>query len=395
MATGTDGQILSRKEILRINTKGRPSVNRDLGKRLLLSGYSTEQIATALKCGHKTVYRIRDELIAKGELTKTEIQDAGTPFIETDFDEECKRATGTSFKEFLKSKRKDYKRVFNFCANVWEQVWNKPALVLVKDPKNTLADQLVEKFNATFLEDNVRIRDRKKLIRYIFRFLGRSDINDKSLTMSNARDPRRVRTLPPLEMTDFPLRFKDCLNDLTEYQRLVVEFKLVTQMRTGKKMVERGLTGLRKNAGQSYLLMTDADNYRCHVLEKMNEKWDVTHIPKQLRDKLFAHYQTIADGEYIFTDIDKVLKRWRQVTKQHIGISMTLHDVRKVSVTWFFACGLPLEIATDLNVGWKDLNTPKDHYLHMRNILKKSKRAEYAANIPDWFKEGLDEYTED
>lgn len=397
MATGTDGQILSRKEILTVKTKGRPQVNRELGKRLLLAGYSTEQIATALKCSHKTIYRLRDELIARGELRGSEIEEAGTPLVETDFDEECKRATGTSFKEHLQSKRKDYKRVFAFCAKVWDQVWDKPSLVVVKDSQSTLADQLVQKFNATFLEDNLRIRDRKKLIRYIFFFLNRADICQKSLTMSNARDPRRVRRLPPLEMPDFPLKFNDCIEELTEFERLVVEVKLVSQMRTGKPKEERGLTGLRKNAGKSWLLMTDTDNYRCHVVEKMREEWDITHIPKQLRDKLFAHYQTIADGDFIFdyNAVQKVLKKWRKVTLRNIGMSLTLHDIRKVSVTWFFACGLPLEIATDLNVGWKDLNTPKDHYLQMRNILKKSKRAEYAANIPDWFKEGLNEYLED
>lgn len=55
--------------------------------------------------------------------------------------------------------------------------------------------------------------------------------------------------------------------------------------------------------------------------------------------------------------------------------------------------GIPLEIATTLNVGWKDLSTARDHYLELRAFLKKSARHAYRVNISEWYKEGLDEYT--
>ena len=71
------------------------------------------------------------------------------------------------------------------------------------------------------------------------------------------------------------------------------------------------------------------------------------------------------------------------------------HDLRKISITWLFVMGVPLELAVMINVGWKDLNTPKDHYLHMRGLLKKSERKAYRDNIPEWYKDGLEEYTED
>ena len=81
---------------------------------------------------------------------------------------------------------------------------------------------------------------------------------------------------------------------------------------------------------------------------------------------------------------------------QHfIGVRMVPHDMRKISITWLFVMGVPLELAVMINVGWKDLNTAKDHYLHMRGLLKKSERKAYRDNIPEWYREGLDEYIED
>lgn len=395
MSKGTDGQILSKREVLITKTKGRPRVNRELGKRLLLAGYSTEQISKALKCGHKTIYRMRDELIAKGELTNGQLKEADTPLIEADFDSECIRATGTSFKTYLSSKRKKYQQVFSFCSKVWDQVWDKPSLVLVKDADNPLADKLIELFNVTFGEDSERIRTRKKHIRTLFRFLGRSDINDKSLTMTNSRDPRSIRRIPQIEMMDFPSKVQACLNELNDYERLVIMFKIVTQMRTGDRKEERALEGMRKGSGKSYLLMDNEDSFRCHVVEKMREEWDITHIPKEIRKELYKLYLTREDGAYIFDQTYGLVKKWKAITMKNIGIDLTLHDSRKISVTWFYACGLPLEIATSLNVGWKDLNTPRDHYLHLRQLLKKSQKAVYVSNIPGWFKEGLNEYMED
>ena len=81
---------------------------------------------------------------------------------------------------------------------------------------------------------------------------------------------------------------------------------------------------------------------------------------------------------------------------QHfIGVRMVPHDMRKISITWLFVMGVPLELAVMINVGWKDLNTAKDHYLHMRGLLKKSEQKAYRDNIPEWYREGLDEYIED
>jgi len=51
-----------------------------------------------------------------------------------------------------------------------------------------------------------------------------------------------------------------------------------------------------------------------------------------------------------------------------------------------------MEINSELNVGHRDLNTLKRHYLQSRGLLGKTQREAYKAKIPEWFKEGLEEY---
>ncbi len=51
------------------------------------------------------------------------------------------------------------------------------------------------------------------------------------------------------------------------------------------------------------------------------------------------------------------------------------------------------KVAVNLNVGWKDTNTALSNYLDVKKVLRKSKRTAYRDNIPEWFKEGLDDFT--
>jgi len=299
----------------------------------------------------------------------------------------------------LATKRKDPREVYAFVYRVWDQVWKRPSLVLLKDTDDRLGDQLCTQFLTVFGEDKKRIRTRKKHIRQLFIYLGRRDLCDRHLTMSNARDPRAIRRLPIIEMIDFPTKFAAAVESLPPEYRTAIKFKLVAQMRTGESKEERGFFGIRKGtAGRSYLYMSGSTDeaVRCHVFEKMSEEWDITQIPESIREELLAIYEKTADGAFIFAPYENdLIKMWKAASLKYLGEELVLHDLRKVSITWYYACRVPLEIATTLNVGWRDLNTPRDHYLHLRTLMKKSTRAAYAGAIPEWFKEGLNEYTEE
>jgi len=398
MTEGTDKEIFE-NETIRIkdgSEAGASRINRDYARRLFLAGFKPAQVAKTLKCHVVTARKIRKELEESGDL-KTELRDEGMSIVQSDFDDECKMAVGISFAGWLKTKTVKHRRIFNFCQKTWE-LWERPSLVLTKSSENKLGDQLCMKFLETFGEDVTRIRNRKKLIRNLFRFLGRHDLCDRYLTMTQSRDPRQIKRIPVIEMKDFGLKVENMLQGLHERDpefRIAAELKITAQMRTGIRKAGRGMMGIHIGEGSSYLIMDGPDDIRFQVLEKMRETWDIIWLPEKLRLSLWELYKKRERGEPLFSfNVDHFRKAVKEESLKHIGVEFVPHDLRKISITWLYVMGVPLELAVMINVGWKDLNTPKDHYLHMRGLLKKSDRKAYRDNIPAWYKDGLEEYTE-
>ena len=398
MATGTDKQILEDSTKLRTKTKGRPRINRALAHQLIKAGYSTRYIRRVLKCSARSIRGIRQDMKERGDLEATE-KTLELDKIALKFDEECVRATGISFYEWLKAKRVSYKSDFSFCRKIWEQVWEKPSLVLVRDRDNPLGDQIAMKFLQVFGEDKKRLRRRKKLIRNIFRFLGRHDLCDRHLSMTLSREPEQTREIPDLTLLGFPQMLNEAIDrveaTLGHQQGTALRFKIATQMRTGAQ--ERELLGITVGEPNgSWILMTSPDEFRGEILAKRKEKWVLQWLPLELRKELYALIQTRERGDKLFDLNIGTLRREFKNACRDAGITpLRLHDLRKVSITWLWVMGLPLEIATELNVGWKDLNTAKKYYLRMRALLKKTDRMAYRDRIPEWYKEGLEEYLPD
>jgi len=178
---GTDTEILGSKPTFTINKGvGRPALDRNLVKRYLDAGYSPAQIATEMECKVRTVRKVRRELERVGDLRK-EDRDIHGKMVALDFDDECKRAMGYSFREWLINKKKEENArwLFNFCERIWRVIWNRPSLFRAADRTDQTGDQLAQTFLTKFSEDKTRIRNRKKKIRQLFTFLGRSDINER------------------------------------------------------------------------------------------------------------------------------------------------------------------------------------------------------------------------
>lgn len=396
MAIGTDQEIFTGEK--KPKTTGRPRLNRELGYKLLKAKYSTGHIRRVLKCSARSVRMMRKELREAGELGEID-KTAEMDRLALDFENECERAVGISFADWLKSKRKDHRTVFNFCKMVWENIWEKPSLIMVKDLTDITGDQVAMKFLETFGEDHKRIRHRKKTIRQLFTFLGRQDLNDRYLTMTKSRDPEPIREIPELTLIDFPRMIDEALSMVRdrhgdEYE-LALKFKIVSQMRTGDVSEGRELMGMTCGASTgTWITMSGPDEFRGQILAKGRERWVLQWVPKTIREKLWELYRTREAGERLFQMSDQQLRDvWTEATKDHQGLrALHLHDLRKVSITWLWAMGVDLSIATEMNVGWKDLNTAKRFYLRNTEILKKTDRMAYRANIPEWFKDGLDEY---
>ena len=400
-AKKTDSQIFGKEETTRIKTKGRPKVNEDLARRLFEANkYTTNQIATQLRCHPDTVRRIRRRLEAAGVLeVVTDIRTRN--FVEADFDQECINAKGTSFLEWLSTKRKKRgaRRVFNFCRKIWVFTWEKPSLVRLMDEGDSIGDELCLKFlkDWTDPEYNSRNRDRKKQIRPLLAFLKRGDLNDQYMAMRQSRDPRNVKKIPEVNSPTFPLKFIECLEEMEKMHDEYgagIRFKLCTQMRTGNRKAERAFFGLRVGTqGKSYVYMESPDVWQIHVLEKQGNEWAISWLPRKVREEIYMISRMRENGDPLWKiSMDKFRKAWGEVTKRIIGRKLDLHDLRKISLTWFYVCGLPLEVASRLNVGWKDLSTADRHYIDIGAMLKFSVREEYVKNIPAWFKDGLDDY---
>ena len=151
---GTDKEILGGRPTFTIkNGVGRPRIDRNLVMRYLEAGYNPAQVAAGVKCSAKTVREIRRELEREGALKKEDRDPIGK-LVEADFDEECKRATGLYFSEWLKSKRKHYMYVFNWCSKVWVKIWERPSLIRARDFRDNLAEKMALKFLQVFGEDH-------------------------------------------------------------------------------------------------------------------------------------------------------------------------------------------------------------------------------------------------
>lgn len=403
MAVGSDAKIFGKdKSTTNKNPRGgRPKIDRDLALRLFQAKYSPAVVAGHLDCKEETAQAIRRELVKAGKLDKIKTQ---AQLVSADFDEECKRATGFSFRDWLINKRKKDNAIytFNFCEKVWRNIWDRPSLFIASEKTENLGDVLAQQFLNVFGEDKKRIRGRKKLIRQLFIFLGRTDVNDRHFSMTSSRDPRSVRRVPEISMLDFPTQLDAALNEMeTSYGLKAATWlrvKICTGIRTGDRSEGRGLKGLSTdNQTPSYIFFRGS-NWRAQAFEKRGETWPITWIPPSVLAGLKTLYEEAlkTESKFIFrftrTEYTEISRAWKIISKKHTGIELEFHDMRKVSITWLFAMNIPLEIATSINVGWKDLSTARDHYLDLRSFLKKSARLAYQANIPEWYKPGLEEY---
>lgn len=412
MDVGTNSEILGRSskyKTIKKKKAGRPRINRSLVIRNLkakdnagLPLYTKSQIARLMNCTPKTINRIYNEAIEAGTLKPEDFKLKAIGIVEADFDSECLRAKGLSFLEWLGTRFENKGAAmtyFNFCSKIWEKVFDSCDLTILADQKHHLGDQMALKFVTEFQEDKARMRARLKQIRFLFRFLGRGDLNDKHLKMSNSKHPRAKRKVPEISNTNFPMIYTECEDRvraiLGNEAVLDLRLKIVTQMRTGSTKAEKEFYGIHKGTEtKTYLNMVDADEYQFHVLAKKSEEWDIIWMPEDVRIALFERYQKLERGDRVaHTAMKKFRDTWGDVTEEIIGRRLILHDLRKISLTWLYVMGVPLEVATQLNVGWKDLSTAHSHYIDIKRVLRKSYRREYAENIPEWFKEGLEDFT--
>jgi integrase len=421
MGMGTDKVLL---EVEQPKKVGRPKFDRDLIARYIAQNKTTFWIRKATGASARTIRMIKQELKNK-EIAQTDaiIHDTDLaiakvekqmemrqmPKESLEFNEACKVASGTNrgFYEWLTENTKAAKRIFSNTKDVWIKL-GSPSILALKDKTMPDGDNFGHAFLDLFLnfsdpEKMRRLRRRKKNIRYLMRYLGRQDINENYFRMKQEREPIEVRRVPCIEMLDFPLQLERVINRIAAQfgieGELILKLKLASMMRTGKGSEDREMWGIKRGAnGETFLLMNGENDYVFEVKSKGEQHRKIQWLPTTVRALLWQIYQKRKDGEQLIQiEVGEFRKAFKEACILEGLPPLHLHDLRKVSITWLWALGVGLDVAIEMNVGWTSMETMHTHYLHLRSgeLLKKDKRAIYKANIPEWFKEGLDQYIPD
>lgn len=273
--------------------------------------------------------------------------------------------------------------------NVWEQVWKKPL--------ESVTEQDLLRAIAWIKENHAKSQFHWLLaLRTICR-VGIFPVEwlTKHLSTKGKKGAYRIPailTKPEFFKTILPkmLAESHSLEGLTKREKdefaLAFAIKVTTGIRTGERKKERELWGTKIKQGQTSLQITDGKLMDWEVFAKKKEVWKITLLPVDILKELVNHVgkYELKPGDFLIQELTtpKALKALRQLCKK-VGIeSLRLHDLRKVYLTGLCLAGVPLETAVTINVGWKDLNTARDHYQMIKGL---NADKEYSKFSKKWF----------
>jgi len=276
-------------------------------------------------------------------------------------------------------------RVKGYVIDIWENVWKKKRLLALKDDQDAINAVAYIKSKPEGSRFSIMLA-----VRYLVRFgLGKPEWRDKFFRTKDLQaQPRIVSELmsPGFYKVLFPAilekawaithvmrsgerRFiSERMHDEFELTNWV---KILTGIRTGDRKEERELWGLRINQGKSQVAIDQEGHVKSiTVFAKKREQWHFEIMPDKARTLLEAHIRKydLKSGDFLIQDlIDDLANAVLKKACRELGITpLNLHDLRKAYLTGLRLCGIPLEAAIDLMVGWKKIDTAKNHYLMLK-----------------------------
>ncbi len=291
----------------------------------------------------------------------------------------------------LQTKEKAATYTENVVRKLWETVWGHKPLSALSETDFMQARSAIETEKGIHFNKVMALR---YLVRYGF---GKPEYLTKFLRTKALKPPPRM----PQELTIrelFPKiipRVKDQLEamekdgtltpDIRETSELVIDIKRTTGIRTGERGEERELWGTRIGQGRSAILLDQEGRFlNWQVLGKKSESWSIkreTFAP-QVRERLESYIRArgLKQGDWLLHhERDTIARAVKKACKQAGITELELHDFRKMYATGFIFAGVPLEIAVDLNVGWRDINTMKKHYLTIKSLNAEAEYHKLAA----------------
>jgi len=170
--------------------------------------------------------------------------------------------------------------------------------------------------------------------------------------------------------------------------KVICELKVMTGMRTGERLTGKDIFGLKMGKwavstkkgemDATYVIIDPAytEIITFHVLSKRNEEWYVKffvpHIVEEFLE--FLKRRGKKEGDFVFDikhekmmDIyNKALEILKEKHPRMKQFDWDLHNLRATFLTWMIESDVPLELGIKINVGWRDANTARDHYLRVR-----------------------------
>jgi len=351
------------------NKGGRPKVNREAIWDAIARGWKPRRIRKIFKISRATYFNIKKEM--PPEWKPKEIEES----FEEAFPE------GKNFFEYLKSKIGRIYHVrftYKFCEKIWREILKKK-----KFDREVIKDEDMVKILNWIKENHPADQQRFAVVRwrYVLRFLGWRDWLDTYFSVREDKMPRPIRTLPYLydrkfydeifpQIIELGKKYLPDSEQQLEWETVILT-KASTGMRTGSRHQERELWGTKIGLGQTNITILPEGKIVWNVLAKKAERWEINLIPDRLKEALTKLYKLRNHGDYLIKNPPEfylsILKK--VCAELDLNPPLQLHDMRKIFVTFLWLSGFPLEALDQINVGWKDLNTAKRHYLHIAKMM--------------------------
>ncbi|MEM3423560.1 MAG: hypothetical protein QXE51_03250 [Nitrososphaeria archaeon] len=198
----------------------------------------------------------------------------------------------------------------------------------------------------------------------------------QGLTLSLKPPPKSV---PIISSPNFPQLWRQLIAEArrnasdereADEIELIIVVKSMTGIRTGSRQFEQGLWGTKIAEGRSKLEIV-GDDFVWTVYEKKDEIWDINFKTEQLKAVVvnFVKKYGLKKGDWLISISPQRAGFLIKQACEKLNITaLTMHDLRRVYVSFLVRAGIPLERAIKLNVGWTDIGTANKHYLQFSSL---------------------------
>jgi hypothetical protein len=313
------------------------------------------------------------------------------PDYKAQFDDFERLPQVPEFKNWIASRFENEKggnQTYNHVKHIWEQCWRKPLESLTEQDIIKAISWIKETYPSGQFQPILAIR---ALIRF---GIGDPSWLTKHLsTKGKKAEPRTVALLQQAVFYDeiFPRMLQEAAKAawLTPRQRdelvLALALKVSSGIRSGDRKKERELWGTQLFGGKTNLQYRNGKIIDWIVFAKKKEIWHIRFLPPPILKLLgdFIAKYSIKPGLFLIQELEqgKALKSVKQICKNLEIEPLTLHDFRKAYLTGLCLAGIPLETAVDLNVGWKDINTARKHYLQIKAMNADTEFGKFSARF--------------